>query len=39
MFLGEGAGLIYSVEDAEKITRDIVREADEQLDNVNKLRS
>ena len=37
--MGEGAGLIYSVDSAEKITRDVAREAEEQLDNVNRLRT
>lgn len=37
--MGEGAGLIYSIDGAEKITRDVAKEAEEQLDNVNKLRT
>lgn len=37
--MGEGAGLIYSVEGAEKITRDVVKEAEDQLDNINRLRT
>ena len=37
--MGEGAGLIYSVDAAEKITRDVAREAEEQLDSLNKLRT
>lgn len=39
VFMGEGAGLIYSVDAAEKITRDVAREAEEQLDSINKLRT
>ncbi|CAN0150832.1 unnamed protein product [Pylaiella littoralis] len=39
VFMGEGAGLIYSVEGAEKITRDVVKEAEDQLDNINRLRT
>ena len=39
VYLGEGAGMIYSVEEAEKITRDVASEAEEQLNNLNKLRS
>ncbi|CAM9294162.1 unnamed protein product, partial [Hapterophycus canaliculatus] len=38
VFMGEGAGLIYSVDAAEKITRDVAREAEDQLDALNKLR-
>ena len=37
--MGEGAGLIYSVDAAEKITREVAREAEDQLDNVNRLRT
>lgn len=36
--MGEGAGLIYSVDAAEKITRDVAREAEDQLDALNKLK-
>ncbi|CAM9392829.1 unnamed protein product [Ectocarpus sp. 12 AP-2014] len=39
VYMGEGAGLIYSVDAAEKITRDVAREAEEQLDIVNRLRT
>lgn len=37
--MGEGAGLIYSVDAAEKITRDVSREAEDQLDAINRLRT
>lgn len=36
--MGEGAGLIYSVEEAEKVTVDVAREAEEQLNSLNRLR-
>lgn len=39
VFMGEGTGLIYSVDAAEKITRDVAREAEDQLDNINRLRT
>lgn len=39
VFMGEGAGLIYSVDAAEKVTRDVSREAEEQLDTINRLRT
>eukprot|EP00752_Nemacystus_decipiens_P017753 g15918.t1 len=39
VFMGEGAGLIYSVDAAEKITRDVSREAEDQLDSINRLRT
>lgn len=39
VYMGEGAGLIYSVDAAEKITRDVAREAEDQLDIVNRLRT
>lgn len=39
VFMGEGAGLIYSVDAAEKITRDVSREAEDQLDTINRLRT
>eukprot|EP00903_Cladosiphon_okamuranus_P011520 g10847.t1 len=39
VYMGEGAGLIYSVDAAEKITRDISREAEGQLDAMNRLRT
>lgn len=39
VFMGEGAGLIYSVDAAEKITRDVSREAEDQLDAVNRFRT
>lgn len=37
--MGEGAGLIYSVDAAEKVTRDVSREAEDQLDSINRLRT
>lgn len=36
--MGEGAGLIYSVDSAEKITLDVSREAEQQLDKLNNLQ-
>lgn len=36
--MGEGAGLIYSVDSAEKITRDVAKEAEDQLDRLNNLQ-
>lgn len=38
VFMGEGAGLIYSVESAEKVTREVAREAEEQLEKLYGLR-
>lgn len=39
VFMGEGVGLIYSVDSAEMVTREVVREAEEQLDRLNSLRA
>lgn len=36
--MGEGAGLIYSVDSADKVTRDVTREAEDQLEKLNNLQ-